>query len=215
MDEPVRRIGITNRSVSGIVPDMGRYESSLERDFMEILRFDSDVQTFKPQPITIEYQRANGSVGTYTPDGYFEYVPKLALFPVLYEIKYRADFRKDWKNLIPKFRAAKDYCLTLGWEFKVFTENEIRTAYLDNVKFLMPYKNRAIAPDLKHTILIHLYDLRNADPDLLLSALCRDKMNRARLIPALWYLVSVGEIGIDLTEPLTMRSPIWTLGCPE
>src|SRR5690554_8184623 len=89
MDEPVRRIGITNRSVSGIVPNMGRYESSLERDFMEILRFDSNVKIFKPQPVIIEYQRADGSIGTYTPDGYFEYVPKLALLPVLYEIKYR------------------------------------------------------------------------------------------------------------------------------
>lgn len=111
MDEPVRRIGITNRSVSGIVPGMGRYESSLERDFMEILRFDSCIKNFKPQPVTIDYLRSNGSSGTYTPDGYFEYASHLALPPVLYEIKYRSDFLENWKVLMPKFRAAKNYIM--------------------------------------------------------------------------------------------------------
>ncbi|HIM96914.1 MAG TPA: heteromeric transposase endonuclease subunit TnsA [Gammaproteobacteria bacterium] len=215
MSTPVRRIGITNRSVSGIVPGMGRYESSLERDFMEILRFDSNIKSFKPQPVVIDYWREDGSSGTYTPDGYFEYASHLAHAPILYEIKYRADFRENWKTLIPKFRAAKDYCLSRGWVFRVFTENEIRTSYLDNVKFLTPYKERTIPDDLKHTILLHLYDLKNTDADLLLSAICRDKMNRARLIPALWHLIAQGEIGSELTEPLTMRSSIWTLGCPE
>ena len=215
MSKPARRIGITNRSVSGTVPRMGRYESSLERDFMEILRFDSDIINFKPQPLVIDYRRRDGTSGTYTPDGYFEYAPHLALAPTLYEIKYRADFRENRKTLLPKFRAARDYCLTRGWIFRIFTENEIRTSYLDNIRFLRSYKERPIPDDLKHTVLLHLYDLKEADADLLLSAICRTQINRARLIPALWHLIAQGEIGSDLTEPLTMRSSIWTLGCPE
>jgi hypothetical protein len=215
MNKPARKIGITTRSVSGVVPGMGRYESSLERDFMELLRFDDSIRSFQAQPVTIDYQRKDGSWGKYTPDGYFEYAEHLALPPVLYEIKYRKDFRDDWKSLMPKFRAAKQYGLARGWIFQVFTENEIRTHYLDNIRFLFPYKSRPIADELKLTILTVLFDLQETDPDILLCALCRDKANRARLIPALWYLVSKGYIGIDLTVPLNMHSHIWPLEYPQ
>ena len=111
MNKPARKIGITTRSVSGVVPGMGRYESSLERDFMELLRFDDSIRSFQAQPVTIDYQRKDGSWGKYTPDGYFKYAEHLALPPVLYEIKYRKDFRDEWKSLMPKFRAAKQYGL--------------------------------------------------------------------------------------------------------
>ncbi len=215
MTRPARHIGITNRSVSGVVPGMGRYESALERDFMEILRFEPDIEGFRAQPLSIDFLRKDGSQGKYTPDGYFEYSPSIALAPILYEIKYREDFREHWKTLMPKFRAAKEYCLQRGWEFRVFTENEIRTPYLSNIRFLTPYRDRTISEETKHLILLHMFDLREAPPDLLLASIYRDKMNRAKIIPALWYLVANGEIGIDLTEPLTMRSPMWTLGCPE
>jgi hypothetical protein len=42
-DEPVRDIKISTRGVTGAVPRFGKYESSLERDLMEILRFDTNM----------------------------------------------------------------------------------------------------------------------------------------------------------------------------
>ena len=52
---PVRSIGVSGRSVTGIVPLMGRFESTLERDLMELVRFDRRVSSFLPQPVRIEY----------------------------------------------------------------------------------------------------------------------------------------------------------------
>jgi hypothetical protein len=215
MHIPARKIGITNRSVSGIVPSMGRYESSLERDLMELLRFDSSVENFKAQPVTIEYVRKDGTLGKYTPDGYFEYKRDMALPPTLFEVKYRADFRDGWKQLLPKFRAAKRYCIERGWRFEVFTEREIRTQYLENIRFLTSFRSVAINDELVHKILLHLFDLKETDPELLLTTICRDKNNRAKLIPTLWFLIVRGDIGIDLDQSLNMRSKIWTTGCPE
>lgn len=212
---PARRIGITNRSVSGIVPEMGRFESSLERDLMELLRFDRSITNFRAQPITIDYIRKDGSSSQYTPDGYFEYERHMCLPPTLYEVKYRADFRDGWKQLLPKFRSAKKYCQARGWRFEVFTEREIRTPYLENIRFLRAYQSVEVVDELRNTILLHLFDLKEADPDLLLTSICRDKSNRARLIPMLWALIISGCIGIDLDQPLNMRSRIWTMGCPE
>lgn len=209
---PVREIGVSTRGVTGSVPSFGRYESSLERDLMEILRFDPHVERFTPQPLTIEFLDRDGRTRNYTPDGLIHFKPdSTGSFqpPVLFEVKYREDFRKLWKVLLPKFRAAKKYSLGEGWRFEVFTEREIRTPYLDNVKFLWPFVERVPLPEVCSRILQTLWDLDEADPDLLLCALCHDAGNRARLIPSLWHLVAVGAIGCDLNTRLTMRSLIW------
>ncbi|MBS1186607.1 MAG: heteromeric transposase endonuclease subunit TnsA [Burkholderiaceae bacterium] len=178
---------------------------------MELLRFDNSVEQFTPQPLTIEFVDQSGKSRTYTPDGLIQFKPTIdeQPLPVLFEIKYRADFRKDWKALLPKFRAAKDFCFGRGWRFEVFTEREIRTPYLDNVKFLWPYKNRFVSPEIQTQVLETLWDLDEADPDFLLCALCKTPSNRAMLIPAIWHMIATGSIGCDLNAPLTMRSPIW------
>lgn len=209
-EAPIREIGISTRSVTGVVPSLGRYESSLERDLMEILRFDPNVESFAPQPLSIEYVDDLGRTHSYTPDGLIQfktlsYRPE----PILFEVKFREDFRKNWRGLLPKFRAAKDYCLGRGWRFEVFTEREIRTPYLNNVKFLWPYLARGVPVETKNLILKTLWDLDKADPDLLLCALCHDPANRARMIPAIWHMVANGSVGCDLDLPLTMRSAIW------
>ncbi len=209
--EPVRKIGVKSRGVTGFTPGFGEYESTLERDLVEILRFDPNVHTFTPQPLGIPYRHADGRTRTYTPDGLVVFKPQLSMLPVLYEVKYRKDFRKDWKALMPKFRAAKAYCLDRGWRFEVYTEREIRTPYLDNVKFLWPYADRVPSEGMKERILQVLWDLDYADPDLLLCALCRDVTNRARLIPVLWHMVAIGDIGCDLNQPLNMRSKLWAI----
>lgn len=208
---PVRDIGVSTRGVTGIVPSFGKYESSLERDLMEILRFDPSVDRFVPQPLTIEYFDRDGKLRSYTPDGliHFKPAPASSEIPVLFEVKYRADFRENWKILMPKFRAAKAYCFSHGWRFEVFTEREIRTPYLDNVKFLWSYREQVPPADMPPRVLQTLSDLDEADPDLLLCALCHDQTNRARMIPVLWHLIATGAIGCDLDVPLTMRSRIW------
>lgn len=212
--KPVRKIGITNRSVSGIVPGTGRYESSLERDLMELLRFDYSVESTVPQPVTVPYVTRNGGAGEYTPDGLIYFEPELALPPVLYEVKYRRDFRDSWKELLPKFRAAKEFALNQGWQFEVYTEKEIRTPYLQNAKFLLRYKNQAISKENASHILTYLEDLKTTDPQVLLHAMCYDKDNQALFIPVLWHLIANGYVGCDLDSPLTMTSKIWTLGVP-
>jgi hypothetical protein len=210
--KPARIIKITNRSVSGVVPDMGQYESSLERDFMQMVRFDNNIESFEAQPITISYLDSLGKQRKYTPDGLIKFKPALQLPNTLFEIKYREDFRQDWKVLIPKFRAAKQFCEEQFWRFEVYTDREIRTPYLENVKFLWQYLKRT--PDIsdKERVLQLLSDLEETDPDMLLCALCRVKSNRAYMIPIIWHLTAIGEIGCDLEQPLTMRSRIWYRG---
>lgn len=214
IDGPVRKISINSRSVTGTVPKMGKYESTLERDLMEILRFDPEVEQFIPQPMTIEFHDKDGKKRSYTPDGLIRFRPPVSNIqpPILFEVKYREDFRNDWKNLLPKFRAAKAVCLERGWRFLVYTEREIRTPYLLNVKFLWQFLEQVPEDGMRSLVLQVLNDLDEADPDLLLHALCRDAENRARFIPIIWHLVATGEIECDLGKPINMRSIIRTRG---
>lgn len=213
---PVRKIGISSRSVVGKMPQGDEFESTLERDFMELLRFDLNIRRYTPQPLVIEYKDASGRGRKYTPDGFIEYrrdvLPAKDMPHVLCEIKYRNDFREAWRELLPKFRAAKRYCLERGWEFKVFTEREIRTPYLKNVRFLWPFRNDLRDAEIADMFLLHLSELRESDPQALLCSLFRDRWKQAASLPDLWHLVATYQVGCDLTKPLTMKSRIWTKG---
>ena len=209
MYKPVRKIDMTSRSVSGVVPLMGEFESALERDLMEMLRFDAGIKSFTAQPLTIKYQTSEGKVANYTPDGLVHFNDDVGHPPMLYEVKYRQDFRKDWKALLPKFRAAKKFCSQQGWLFKVFTENEIRITYLQNAKFLWTYRSRLPSQATINFVMNTLWDLDETDADMLLCALCKSKSNRGELIPVIWHLISLGKICCDLNQPITMSSKIW------
>ena len=70
---PIRKIPKNYRNITGIAPynkaiGIAAYESSLERDFLTLLEFDSNVQHFEVQPITIEWFDPAGKKHIYTPD---------------------------------------------------------------------------------------------------------------------------------------------------
>lgn len=213
---PVRKIGISSRSIVGTMPDGAKYESALERDLMELLRFDKNVRLYTPQPLTISYKDPSGTIRHYTPDGFIEYRrdsdPAREMSHVLCEVKYRADFRANWRDLLPRFRAAKQYAVDQGWEFAVLTEKEIRTPYLQNARFLWTYRSGdGLDMALVQDLIVRLADMHEADPEILMSTMFRDKWNRAAALPALWYLISNFQIGCDLERPLGMKSRIWSL----
>ncbi|MGE8453359.1 MAG: heteromeric transposase endonuclease subunit TnsA, partial [Pseudomonadales bacterium] len=125
---------------------------------------------------------------------------------ILYEVKYRANFREQWRNLLPKFRAAKSYCAQRGWHFEVYTEREIRTPYLDNVKFLWPFRNREPGPFQRAQIVGVFESSNEISVSKLLGMLAPDPKERGELIPVLWHLIANGAVCCDLNIPLSMKT---------
>lgn len=203
-----RKIGVMNRSVSGVVPDIGAYESTLERDFMELMRFDPLFHKITPQPLTFDFVDKEGKKRSYTPDGLLHFHSASGICPVLYEIKYREDFRGAWRSLLPKFRAAKKLASGRGWEFKVFTEVEIRTPYLENVKFLWPYKNTEVQPADRQLVLSTLVNLGSSNPLSIVKQLASSELTQARYLSVLWHLIANFAIKCDLEVPITMTTEI-------
>lgn len=218
---PVRKIPRNYRNITGIAAHTkaigsAAFESTLERDFLSLIEFSNDVTKFEVQPVSIEWLDFTGKRHSYIPDVLVHYKQSgRTKTVILYEIKYRSDLKENWQALKPKFKAAIKYCKARGWHFKVVTEVEIRTLYLDNVRFLQPYVIQAAFHEHyeSHMRLLNnqLRILKFSTPKELLSKIFADEWSQAELLPTLWYLIGTFQIGIDLNQPLSMQSKIWSI----
>lgn len=216
---PARIVPKNYRNLTGLVYNsrtsaMTAFESSLERDLLLLLDFDPDVESFEEQPVKITYYDDYGRRHTYTPDVLVRYRGDITsasvLTPVLCEVKYRDDLRQHWMEYKTKFKAAHRYAREHGWRFRLMTEREIRTPYLDNVKFLRHYQHLIVDAEHLPRLLARLQTLRETTPEDLLAAISDDTWHKAQLLSALWHLVAQRQVGTDLSQPLTMSSRLWS-----
>lgn len=215
----VRKIPTSNRSITGEMPtyDKGSqsFESTLERDLMYILNFDVLIDRYIAQPVKIKFSDENNISRSYTPDILIYYKKELGSPDIekiiLAEVKYKDDLCKNFREYLPKFRAAMRYAKKQGWAFRVYTEEYIRTPFLTNAKFLLPYSNMTFDPLLLESLLKRIEELRETDPQGLIASFFTDKWNQAKLLPAVWFLIAKRNIGTNLHERLTMNSRIWLM----
>ena len=211
---PIRKIPKNYRNVTGRTSSQksegeSAFESTLERDFYTLLEFDNSVIRYEVQPVKIRYL-INGKERSYTPDALVEYVDSTSLKPTIYEVKYRSDLKENWPEFKPKFKAAIRHARLMGWRFRLITEQEVRTTYLTNVKFLQSFRKHPVNDGYEALLLNRLAEMGETDAATLLLAVFRDKWLQAELIPSLWRLVGVGSIGADLNTQLTMASKLWS-----
>ena len=213
--KPVRKIGMTYGSLSAIQPSEKngravRAESALERDACCLLEFDPSVIEYVEQPLTVKYVE-QGKTRRYTPDFFVRYATgKRAQ---LIEIKYAEDLRANQALFAQRFLAAKKHAEVEGWDFNIWTEAEIQTPYLKNAKFLLRFRSPAIfvRAEYRHLLLGLVAQLGRTTPAEVLTAAFESLEKQAELLPVLWYLVSIAQLGCDLSETLTMHSSIWSV----
>src|SRR5260370_10554282 len=184
---PVRKIRANYRSVTGLVADAQwarstAYESSVERDCIKHVLFNKNVLEHEEQPLTIDFTDTSGKRRSYTPDLLVSYRKDVALTkdwrPLLAEVKYRSDLFKHWAELKPKFRAARAYARKRSWDFAVVTERELRTAYLQNITFLLEFRKHPIDKALCQLLLETAVIKSSATPTSLLTFLSHDPVRK-------------------------------------
>jgi TnsA endonuclease N terminal/TnsA endonuclease C terminal len=212
---PVRKIPIGNRAVTGQHARSGaRYESSLERDFFELMMADNQVLGVEGQPVCINYINSQGKRRKYTPDALVSFKPDPLTGEIrpslLCEVKYRDEYREKFLEMKDRIRAALGYARERGWQFRVVTDREIRTVRFTNLRFLAGFRDRY--PDENHIDLI-LNGIKDTHTtttaEALLFKLTSDVWKQAELIPALWWLLANSKILADLSVPITMQSPLF------
>ncbi len=211
-ESSVRPLKPARRALTGRVALAGGgaagYESSLERDWLIALDFDWRVTHIQEQPYTLGYV-LDGKARRYTPDILAEFDDGESQWSVVYEVKAQEDLRENWVAFRPRYKAAIADCRRAGRRFRIVTERDIRTAYVDNIKFLRRYKDLPEQAMHRKALLYTFRALGETTPQALLAATWGDTERRMAAIPELWRLIANRTIAAALTVPLTMATPIW------
>lgn len=131
---------------------------------------------------------------------------------VLVEVKYRKDLFKLWKELKPKFKAARLFAVEKNWQFRVITEKEIRTRLLLNVKFIRSFARHRFSVEEIMRVVDKLSGMESCRMSELLEAISDNENTQRNFIPVIWQLVCRHEIDVDWNQPLTMHSTLFSIG---
>lgn len=209
-----RNIPLNYRNVTGALSSRTGasstpFESPLERDFLELLRFDElNVVSYDTQQPVIYYINSEGYERRYTPDVVVTFKSGRR---VIYEVKPRDLLKEHWEEFKPKFKQAIRYGKQHGYTFRIITDLEIRTPYLKNVKFLSRFKG--LDQDPRHFLILEkLTALGVSTPSQLIKSVAHSKMAQAEILPTLWALVAEFKVVVDLSVELTMDSQLFAAG---
>lgn len=206
---PVRGIKKNYRSVTGYFTSLKNsrnvaYESLLERDFFLLIEFDRSVASYEEQPIVLSYHYANRDI-RYTPDALVQYKDPNRL-PCIFEIKYSDEVKEKKVFLKQKFDQIEEYLIQNDMEFKLFTEFDIRTQYLENVKMIYG----AISGNVfgfEEAKMAHIKKIVATNGMLnieeCISKLSPNRYEKAIYLRHLWYLIYLRKIQIDMNSKIT------------
>jgi hypothetical protein len=189
---PVRRIPISHRShITGTQPFIlgvrsVAHESSLERDFVTVCRFDAEIIGVEEQPVSIYWIDANGQKRRYTPD--YRVVRRAGAEIV--EVKYRNDLRANWAEYKPAFVAARSWAARQGMQFRIATDRYIRGPFLANARRLLPRLHDPVAAELERIILGAVTRLQPVSLSTIAEAVITPAWPKEVVLSALWPLLA-------------------------
>ncbi len=190
------------------------FESTLERDFIIRKEFSLAVLDVVPQPCRIHYaDPRTGCLRRYIPDFLVYYRrdpehcgshPK----PVLVEVKPGAEWRRHWREWLPKWKAAGRFAREQGWTFHIQDETRIRDQALENILFLGRYKRMAFPVE---DCAILLETVRAIGKVSIAHLIARHLVGicRAEGIALLWHLLAVRKIDCEISRPLGDSTEVW------
>lgn len=209
----VRKIKKNYRSVTGYFASIknGRniaYESLLERDFFLLLEFDQSVSSYEEQPLRLSYRYGNKNV-PYTPDVLVHYKAE-SLSPCIFEIKYSDEIKEKKVFLREKFEQIEDFLRLNDMEFKLFTELDIRTQFLENAKMI--YRFASINDMYYDERVNKISDILETSESMSIAGcmnrLSQNRYDQAIHLPYLWHLIFIGKISLDMDSKITNDSLI-------
>jgi len=214
-----RKIGYTYGSVSGHYSFRKEksiaFESTLERDLLALLEFNSSVEDVVGQPITIEYENHNGRSVTYTPDFLIFFkepnaeLERVQRKPLLIEVKPREKLKKNWCNLRNKYKIAVQYARENDMLFKIYDERRIRTQYLKNINFLKRYSRYEYPQEDEDNILAYSNSVGNTSIEHILEYLCISKDQKGVMLGHIWKLIFNKKLLCPLGDELNQQIEVW------
>lgn len=174
------------------------YLSNIEFEFIYLLEYDIKVNIYIQKPFTINSKKEENQ---YTPSFYVEYIDgQKELIDIVYtkEIYF-------YKNH-PTNPLIREICTFNKITYKILTPEDIKTPFLDNVKFLLKYKR--LPPNVKKegvfTIIKILTKGKNIKIIDLIEKITPEINKQAEYLYLLWYIVANNFVDFNNQLPLTM-----------
>lgn len=203
------------------------FDSPLSRDYMVTLDFNPEILSFEPKPLTLTYTY-DRKRRTYTPQLIVHFCRGNAgsKSPWLVDVRSERDLKINQREFDARFTVAETACKERGWTFKVFSEKDIRTPYLSNARFLLPFR-RYDAFEPEHTLLreavpvggsttpaemIAAVESRmKADASLRISVAGDEATRQGRLLSMVWKLAADGVIVADYHRAkIDVDTKVWS-----
>jgi len=208
---PKNYLMVTGGFSSSKNDQMAAFESLLEKDFFLLLDFDDSVESIEPQPVRVPVP---GVPNGYVPDALIHYRPDPVTGevrkPRLVDVKHTSDLERNGHKYETKFESARQYAEERGWVFEVVVQKHIRSARLQNLKFLREYRN--IEPADADIVQVLECLGEKGSLDGLLGILASSDEERLHWLPIIWYMVLHHHLQTDLDEPFTNDIPLWQKG---
>ncbi len=207
----VRKVRSLGSNIIGSFPSLKMknhqiaFESTIERDFLFFLEYDSTVTCYYEQPFTIEHLDADGKLRTYTPDFQVIRTSGKELVECKPAALLNAAHTQRQTELGQQWAEEHDHAFT------IMTDLALRSGHrLANLKLLWRYSRLSVSPSLEADCIEHL---RRHPPGItlaeLITSLTKTRHCFNPLLPVLYRLLWQGILLTDLTQPLSSESLLW------
>lgn len=200
----VRRITNGGRKVVGKFPSlkmkrMIMWESQIERDYLYLVDFDSDVVSCQEQPLVVRYyDERDGKMHRYTPD--FLLIRRNNKKQII-EVKDEKAARSDEYQQV--FKRVSPILHREGYEFILVTDRMVRVQpLLRNAKLLHKYA----ATKISNEHLIHLTDIFASRAVFSLGELVTLLGSRGVSKQEIFALLRHGILSLDLGKEINSDS---------
>jgi hypothetical protein len=205
---PVRRVSNWGGNIIGSFPSLKNghpvmYESTIERDFLYVLEYDTSVLRYEMQPLVITGINASGKKERYVPDILVEQT----WGKTLVECKPAALIQEARSQR--QLRLGREWAETEGCDFVVVTDTELRTGHqLANLRLFWRYA-RLVVP---HPVIERCLTILHAYPDGILWAELLLRLDGSTptlmLPPCLYSLLFHHVLTTNIQAPLSSESVI-------
>lgn len=216
-----RRFKASPVKVQGVSANDVPFESSLEQDYLVLLRFRlGEIEHVERVTESIPWFDEKGERRRYTPDFKITFRPMGAAAQravLLSEVKPEFDddpfnprsrlpFDETDEERRMKWAAAINFAKVRSWDFDVALESQIRTPLLRNAKFLIRVLERP-PRDMGSKRLLNLLKLQGPTPlGALMQQFEPDEQARALVLPTLYHCIATKQIAADLDELLSVKT---------
>lgn len=205
---PKKKLSQQGRNGGGAIPSpklstMVYYRNKIKRDYIRLLHYDSDVQTYDQWPCTITYNV-----------GELEYTstPDFAVYrrqgkPSIVVCTRQATVNDP--HYAPKWTATQLWCEQHGYELHLVTEDVLLRyqLLLSNLKQLAVHAYRTLPPQAYDYLMQTV--MRESQPLSVAEIIQKTPLLDARLTRSyLWHLLARGILLTDLSKPLHVQTTL-------